>query len=158
MGIAVKENVVVGLRFNYGNSQTEQGDATSRQEQETNTKGAAVFYRRYLSLSQRFFLFGEGAVYYSNYRYDNEVTNYRSTQRNHTVGVNAYPGVAYAVSKKMHLEAGLNNLLDVSYGTGKTETVSGGSTTVTKSKGFNVATNVSASAPLTVGFRIVLGK
>lgn len=157
-GIAVNDNVVVGLRLSYGKTKTEYSDPNNQNTQDYENYGAGVFYRRYVSLSRKFFLFGEGAVYYNRNQQESTQQTSKSTQTTNAVGANFYPGVAYAVSKKIHLEVGLNNLFDLSYSKSKSVHVSGSSTTTSESKGFNVAANVSAAAPLTVGFRFVLGK
>jgi hypothetical protein len=74
------------------------------------------------------------------------------------VGVNLYPGVTYVVGRRFHLEAGLNNLLSLQYTSSKNENTSSGQTSVNKSSGIDFSTNLSTAAPLTVGFRFVLGK
>ena len=158
IGIAVKENTVVGLRLGYYRYKSEQTDVNNTYTQKQANYNAALFYRRYLTLSSKFFLFGEGAAYYNRGKQNNIYSSYTSTQKNKTVGVNLYPGVAYAATRHIHLEVGLNSLADISYTSGKTENTSSGITTSSRSSGFNFSTNVSSSAPLTVGFRIVLGK
>lgn len=158
VGIAVKENTVVGLRLGYYHSRSEQPNGTNEYVQTQDNYSAAIFYRRYLTLSSTFFLFGEGAAYYSRSKQGNTYPGSKSTQVNNAVGVNLYPGVAYAVNRHIHLEVGLNNLADISYSSSNAQNVSSGITTTSKSSGFNFSTNVSSSAPLTVGFRIVLGK
>ncbi|HEV7333432.1 MAG TPA: outer membrane beta-barrel protein [Flavisolibacter sp.] len=157
-GVAVKDNVVIGLRLSYANSSSEYSDPNNQNSQDNENYGAGIFYRRYLSLSQKFFLFGEGAVYYNRGKQESSQLTSKSTQTSNSFGVNFYPGIAYAVSKKIHLEVGLNNLLDLSYNTSKSEYVSGSSSLSSEARNFGFATNVSASAPLTVGFRFVLGK
>lgn len=119
-----------------------------------------LFYRRYASLGKNFYLFGEGAVYYSHGKQINEALSFvsKSTQKSNSVGLNLYPGVAFAVNRKIHLEVGLNNLLDFNYGSSNIESISSGTTNTSKSSGFSFSTNVSTSAPLSVGFRFVLGK
>lgn len=157
-GISVKDNVVVGLRLSYGKAKTKFNDSYTQRNQEVENYGAGIFYRRYIPLGQKFFIFGEGAVYYNRNKQEEKQVLVGSKQIASTVGANFYPGIAYAVSKKIHLEIGLNNLLDLSYNTGTTEHFSGSNTTRSESRGFNFAANVSTSAPLTVGFRFVLGK
>ncbi|NTS39446.1 outer membrane beta-barrel protein [Flavisolibacter sp. BT320] len=155
VGLAVQNNTVIGLRLSYGKNKSEIEDGTAENWQRTNQFGAGFFYRRYMNLSQKFYLFGEGSVFYNGTKQETRSSWQQMDQKIKSVGINFYPGVAYAVSRKMHLEIGLNNLLDISYSHSKTASPSGSEQT---SSGFGFYTNVSTSAPLTVGFRFVLGK
>ena len=158
IGIAVKDNAVMGLRLSYSASKSEQDNAVYLQK--NNGYSAGIFYRRYLSLSKAFYLFGEGAAYYGANENKNESApnNSKYVQENKVVGVNLYPGVTYVVGRRFHLEAGLNNLLSLQYTSSKNENTSSGQTSVNKSTGIDFSTNLSTAAPLTVGFRFVLGK
>ncbi len=158
VGIAVKDNAIVGLRLSYSASKSEQENINYLQK--FNGYSAGVFYRRYLTLSKAFFLFGEATAYYASSENSNENKpgNYKNVQKSRSVGVNLYPGVAYVVSRRFHLEAGLNNLLSLQYGTTKLTTTTSGQVTQSKSSGVDFSTNFSTAAPLTVGFRFVLGK
>lgn len=160
VGIAVKNNSVVGLRLSYLHAKSELSNVVYPNLQEQNGYGIGAFYRRYAPLGKKFYLFGEGAVYYNHGSNKSEYTSAgsKSEQTNNAVGINFYPGIAYAVNRKIHLEVGLNNLVDLSYSKGKNENTSAGTTTTTRSSGFAMSTNVSTSTPLSVGFRFVLGK
>lgn len=161
IGIAVSENTVVGLRLSYAHGKTEQTATGYSSLQEQNGHSAGVFYRQYMALGKKFYLFGEGAASYGYSRYTNEnrLAETKTVQSNHTVGVDLYPGVAFAVTKNLHLEAGLNNLVNISYTRNKTEnTYQNTTTNSSKGSGFNLTTNVSTASPLTVGFRFVLGR
>lgn len=157
IGLAVKENTVVGLRLSYYHSKSESDNNPYKQEE--NGYSAGIFYRKYMPLGRKFYLFGEGAAYYSHRDQNYIYPDSKSIQEANSVGVNFYPGVAFAVNKRIHLEVGLNNLVDLSYNRSETKYTSLGNTTTTsKSSGFGFSTNVSTASPLTVGFRFVLGK
>jgi len=158
IGIAVEDNAVVGLRLSYFASKDKQTGNNYFNEQKLEGYGAGVFYRRYMNLSQRFFLFGEAGLSYSQNTYTQNKGNTQSKRISHGVNLDLFPGVAFAVSKKFHLELGLNDLLDVSYNRTNYESTSGTNISTSKSSGFGISTNVSTSAPLMVGFRFVLGK
>lgn len=160
VGLAVKDNVVVGLRLSYYTSKSEQVNQPNLYVQEQNGYSAGLFYRRYLGLGKNFYLFGEGAAYYNFQEGINEYgsAGQENIQTNRTIGVNFYPGVTYAVSRRFHLEVGLNNLVSLDYSRSKTESVVNSQTSTSKGSGVSFATNVSSSAPLTLGFRIVLGR
>jgi hypothetical protein len=146
--------------MSYGRSSLKQNFTNAQSTQTTNYYNAGVFYRRYMTLSKKFFLFGEGEVYYAYSKQLQVQPTYKSESNIKTVGLSFYPGVAFAVNRRIHLEAGLNDLLNFSYSTGNSEytPTPAGNTTNSKSSGFNVQTNVNTSAPLSIGFRFVLGK
>ena len=158
VGLAVKENSVLGIRLMYSTSRSEE-IATGR-TQNANGYIAGLFFRRYKALGKDFFLFGEGALNYSVYqnKYKNNNPNPTYSQTSHSISLNLYPGIAYAASKRFHLEVALNNLVNLDYGWGKTETMSNSTTSSTKNSGFGFSTNLNTAAPLTVGFRFVLAK
>lgn len=158
IGIAIQNNTVMGLRLSYNRSKNEHEEGANQSRQDVNGFGAGVFYRRYMNLSQKFYLFGEGSLNYNRSKQATKNAWQNSTQKISNVGLSFYPGVAYAVSRKMHLEVGLNNLLDISYSRSETESNLSSPPTLSKSSGIHFSTNVSTSAPLTVGFRFVLGK
>lgn len=157
-GIAVKDNVVVGMRLSYYHSVSKQSSPNYSTELEQNGYGAGVFYRRYLNLSRKFFLFGEGVGSYTKNIYENKQASSTAKQTNHTASLSLFPGVAYAVSRRFHLEVGLNDLAQLSYTRRITENTSAGGSITTKGSGFGFSSNVSTSAPLNIGFRVVLGK
>lgn len=158
IGVAVKDNTVAGLRLSYYYGKASQSNPDLSQK--SNSYSAGLFYRKYLPLSRAFYLFGEGAAFYASNETRNNYsplgTNSRQTQR--IIGVNLYPGVAYVVSKRFHLEVGLNNLLSLDYSRSTHENLSPGQSSISKNSGVNFSTNLSTAAPLTVGFRFVLGK
>lgn len=157
-GVAVKDNAVAGLRLSYYYAKSSQSNPDLSQK--SNGYSAGLFYRKYLPLSKAFYLFGEGAAYYASSETRNDYSPFgsdsRQTQR--VIGVSFYPGVAYVVSKRFHLEVGLNNLLSLDYSRSTNENLSPGQSTISKNSGINFSTNLSTAAPLTVGFRFVLGK
>lgn len=150
----------MGLRLSYAHSKSDQKSVYNSDVQEMNGYSTGLFYRRYMELGKKFYLFGEGAAYYGHNKNQTEYknSNTKYVQTTNVIGLNFYPGVAYAVSRKIHLEAGLNNLVDISYSSTRLEAISSGTSSVSKGSGFGVSTNVSTSAPLSVGFRFVLGK
>jgi outer membrane receptor for ferrienterochelin and colicin len=126
---------------------------------EGNYYGAGVFYRRYLSLSRSFYLFGEAGAGYSQGNSKEQNAAYFRKEKNKSFSLGLYPGVTYAVNKRFHLEASLNNLVSLNYNSNTiTTTPTGGSTQKLDSRGFGFSTNFNSATPLTIGFRIVIGK
>jgi hypothetical protein len=157
IGLTVKENTVVGLRGGYSHSKTQYNGPYA--EQKTYSYSIGTFVRRYLPLGKGFYLFGEAGVDYDYLENSQPNGNdSKSVYKGKTFEADLYPGIAYAVSKKIHLEASINNLINLSYLTSKTEYSYVGGQTVSKTKGFSFGSNASSSVPLNIGFRFVLGK
>jgi hypothetical protein len=67
-----------------------------------------------------------------------------------------YPGISYQVSKRLHLETGFNNMLDIAYQ--HTKETEMNSTNEAKSNTFNISTSLNNLASFTLGFRFLLTK
>ena len=109
VGIAIKENTILGIGLSYGNSKN--GDEQSPQSQNTSSVGGNIYVRKYLLLGKNFYLFGQANTYYNYTKQDNktangDMNNYKVSR----IGFNFYPGLSYAVNRKLHLDAGINNL------------------------------------------------
>lgn len=118
-GIAVKENQIVGgeLELSYGKSKNDNGtiQLTSAEEYKV---GAAAFKRWYKPLGKNFYLFGHlrAGANWSD-RTINGTTPQNDQNKYQTIAatVSFYPGISYAVTGKVHLESGFNNLASLQF-------------------------------------------
>jgi hypothetical protein len=157
VGLAIKDNWVVGLFAGISNYENRPSTVTSKQTIES--FGGGLFVRRYNSLGKGFYLYGHGAISYSNFsQRQMPSTDFQMNYSSKGVGIYISPGVAYAVSNRFHLEASLNNLVSLSYSKTRTDNISLSGYSTAESKGFNLETNLNTTAPLSLGFRFVLGK
>lgn len=154
VGIATKENQIWGVNAGYGRGKTVEGGVTTSK---SHTIQAGVFHRRYLPLGKGFYLFGEGAVNYAVQKNNMQTGSpyYRIVQQSNTY-LYLYPGITYAVGQRFHLEASINNLVTVGYTRTKEEYNDGIVTGNRKSNNFSFSSNLSTTAPLSVGFRFLL--
>ena len=157
VGIAIKENTILGIGLSYGNSQN--GNEQSPQSQNTSSVGGNIYVRKYLLLGKNFYLFGQANTYYNYTKQDNktangDMNNYKVSR----IGFNFYPGLSYAVNRKLHLDAGINNLLDLGYSINKYENVYSGNQSTITSKGFSFDANANVAAPFTIGIRFLFAK
>jgi hypothetical protein len=158
IGVATKENVVWGINASFSSDkykvqqQSEYSSYTSY--------GAGVFTRRYMAIAKSFYLFGQAGIGYSNYKEEQPYFNGQTHYHRDTwgVNVNAYPGIAYGITRRIQLELGLPNMLQVGYN--HTSDVYSNNTVQQESntEGFNISMNLNPSTQLAVGFRILLGK
>lgn len=156
LGFTIKDNHVLGFDVAFGHT-----NSTYQQvRDERDTYYAGLFYRRYLTLGKGFYLFGQGNAGYSltdadKYSHQNFVG--RKVRQN-SVGVSLYPGVAYTINKRFHLELGMSSLVSLNYSTGTTKDYYPGFYAEAKESGFNFYTNANPQSNLMVGFRVALGK
>lgn len=155
MGIAIKENLIVGGDLAFSSQMQENGS------NETTNKyfGAGIYMRKYLPIANRFYIFGQGRI--GANIFDGETiqgTDYISTIKGYNVNAGFYPGISFQVNKKLHLETGFNNLVFVQYENGKIKAQSLGNVSKATSKSFTVNSSLNNMSGLYVGFRLLLAK
>jgi hypothetical protein len=156
LGFTFKDNRVVGFTIGFGHSASRLPNSYSKSD----TYDASMFYRRYLTLGKGFYLFGQANTGYRLFdadQYSHQSFNGQKV-RQHYIYVSLYPGVAYAVNKRIHLELGMNNLVSLGYTTSTTKTYYPGFHSEEKHSAVNLYTNANPQSNLSVGFRIALGK
>jgi hypothetical protein len=154
-GKAIKDNLVFGVNAGFLLYNTENGHI----ESETKSYTGGVFLRKYKNLgTSGFYLFVQGGLGATHYKEERNVV-YTTPEKvkRFIVAINAYPGISYAVSKKLHFETGFNNLLSLNYFNEKRDT---GVPAVTyKTNGFSITSSLSnASSYIYLGFRVLLSK
>jgi hypothetical protein len=157
IGVAIKENSVLGVSFNYF-IYTQKSTLSNAYKEDANSYGSGLFYRQYKSLSSRFYLFGDAGAGYYHTKITRETPDVIQIYKSNSVNLSLYPGITYAVSKRFHLEASLNNLLNINYSSAKTTTRGSTPTTESTTNGFSFMTNISSGVPLSLGFRFIIPK
>jgi Outer membrane protein beta-barrel domain len=151
-GKAIRQNTVAGIQLLYSHLKN---NLTSFPENEINSYGVGVFIRKYKPLGNGFYLFGEAGLLYTSSSYTYFYPTYKNKQEYKSIGINLYPGISYAVSKKFHLEASLANLLTFRYS--KNKITSAGIITQDKND-VDLNVNASSLSNINVGFRFFLSK
>ncbi len=153
-GRAIKDNLIFGADLMLQTGKYE----NILNKENRQSYGAGIFLRKYMELGKKFYLFAEGrfggyyetidaqSSYYPEGNYD---------RKGFTLQAGLYPGVAFAVTKKFHLETGFNNLLYAQYS--KTKTDFKGSSPDTETNRFNIGSSLSGFNGFVVGFRFILG-
>jgi hypothetical protein len=152
VGKAVKENLIVGIDVLYYGASSESTFAPGSKS-ETNGFGGGIFLRKYATIAKNFYLFGQGRAGTSFLKEETSFPGNAYTAKTTNINLSAYPGVAYSITPKLQLEAGLPNLLYANYNTRK---VSG--TNADKNTGFEVATSLSSGTPISIGLRVLLNR
>lgn len=151
IGTAIKQNLIAGVDLTYSHSKNESNGIPGT---EWNGYGTGFFLRRYAPIANRFYFFLQGRVGYSHGKSESSsgTNKFTSNANNYELGV--YPGVSFALTKSVHVEAGLNNLALISYSRAKSkETNSPGQT----SSSFGFSTSASGSN-LSFALRFIIPK
>ena len=154
VGIAIRQNTIVGAGLTFSRSTA----SHSSEFQETSYYGINSFVRKYLSLGKNFYLFGEGSLgYIRGEQKIKQNSTVQSESNSNNVSLSIYPGLAYAINKWLHLEAGLPNLLYIGYGDTHGKNTSNPNSSYS-SKVFSAGTSLSGETPFSVGFRFIIAK
>ena len=156
-GIAIKENLVFGGDAYY--SGNKYNGTTPALDNKNRYRGLGIFLRKFKPLGESdFYLFIQGGLGYQYYHFIQSGTGgLVDDVKRSTLRLYAYPGVSYAMNKKLQLEAGFNNLLSLSSYSEK-RTVSAGSAVNYKSSGFILNGSLENLSSLYIGFRLLLNK
>jgi hypothetical protein len=160
-GKAIRENLILGgeAGFSLYNNKNNDLNPGTNSKQKNNSYQAGVFVRKYKLIGKSgfsMFLQGRLGFYYLSNEYS---SSYQATDKikRYTTGISAYPGISYTVSKRLQLETGFNNLLNLNYFTENREI--GGSLGYTdKTNGIGFSSSINNISSLYLGFRLLLNK
>lgn len=148
VGKAIRDNLVVGVDLNFYTRENRNNPNIRINDK---VVGGGFFIRKYATLGKGFYIFGQGRIGggYVNYQmHDN--TNVSYTQKGYNLGLNVYPGVAYSLTNRFQLEAGMPGILNVNYSSLKNNG--------TKNNTFSASTSLTKLGGLSIGFRVLLAK
>jgi hypothetical protein len=122
-GKAIKDNLLAGFDLNYTAGINEQdysaaGVPGQGYALHSHNYGAGVFIRKYKYLGSGFCLFMQGRL---GGAYNTQKTIYTDSQnpdmdaKGYTVTLGFYPGISYAICKRVQLETGFQNLAYMQY-------------------------------------------
>lgn len=154
VGIAIKQNMVVGAQLQYGHEKTtEANDFYSN----NNDYGMAIFVRGYKTLGKGFYAFAQlnagGRYARGEYHYNAQI-DYNNS-RSHEVRVSLYPGIAYTITKRIQIEAGYSDIGYISYTRTKINSSMNTLTSLTRSS-FLFGSSVSNLRGITLGIQFLL--
>jgi hypothetical protein len=158
VGIAIKENLVVGLNLNYISFET--SNYQGMYEIDGDGFGAGLFARKYFPVAKRFFVFGEANAGFSGFdtKQTSPFSNETVERDTKTIEANLYPGVAYNLTGSLYLEAAFAGLFSISYSTDKETYKNQFSSSTNTTKEFAIQSSLSNSAPLSIGVRFIIPK
>jgi long-subunit fatty acid transport protein len=114
IGTAIKQNLIAGIDLTYAHTKY----GYTPDPVEGNSFGAGFFLRRYAAIANRFYFFlqGRAGYYHDKSETSSGSNSYKNVSDNYSLGL--YPGISYALTKCLHIEAGLNNLALINYSHG----------------------------------------
>jgi hypothetical protein len=158
-GVAVRENTIVGGIVSWGRGVQKNNSNPPFTSYETNGYGVGGFLRQYLPLGNNFYLFGQGVANYGHSESEAAPNIIGTTKTNGwSVGLSLAPGISYAVNRRFHLEASLNDLASVGYGQTKVTRRAPGGWSTNKQSSFGLSTSLGSATPLAIGFRFLFAK
>ena len=162
VGVAIKENLVVGIFGTYINEDRKNDDYLK--ENKSKAYGGGVFVRRYVPVYKQLYLFGEGRLNYTHskgtVKYDWGNGNYTYDFKGWSTGVTFTPGISYGITKNVQLEAGVVSLFNISYGRAKAVNAgsNAGNPGSSKTNSFNADINLDKLSSFSLGVRFLLNK
>ena len=155
VGKAIRENLVFGGELNFLFNETDNSGSTSRQK----NFGGGLFLRKYRPVGNSgFSVFIQGGVNVN--RGENEFIGSGTIQnetKSFNVNLNARPGLSYAISRKLQLEAGFSNLVSLNYFSEK-NSAAGSTISPIRTKGFSINSSLFSPSWLYIGFRLLINK
>lgn len=160
VAIAVAGNLFVGADLIFSNSKDKYSAAPpqSWQKYNSNSYGGGVFVRKYWSIVDKLYIFGQGRLGYEQYKRDVQpYFNPGSYYKGFSVQASLYPGISYAISKKVHLESTFFNLISVAYSRDR-EYNKPTDAKIQTVKSFSVRSSFDNATVLSVGVKVLLSK
>lgn len=163
IGKVIRTNLVLGVQANIlTQNQTYENYAANNQVTKFKNEnyGGGVFLRKYVPLGKNFYFFGQGISEYNVFK-SSQILNINQAYikgNGWSINVSAYPGLAYAITKKFHIETGFYNLVMIGYSHSNVENKNFNTGTISSSKGnsFNFSTSLATNGGFGVGFRLLL--
>jgi len=158
VGVAIKENLVAGVRFAYSKQKQKiTYEANNTLDVDNKSFGAGIYFRRYVPLINRLYVFGEGTAAYTSIKQTSTQNYYNSKTEQkitgYSTGLSFTPGISYGVCKKFQIEGGFNSLFSATY----MKTKSTGTTYNTqKADQFSAGIGQEDESMFYVGFKFVL--
>lgn len=109
VGKFYNNNRMVGFNLSY-----------SREKRTVNTYtnhsyGGGLFLRQYVPLAKSFYLFAEEGASFRSSKTRQETNIYKETLKTVNVSLDFYPGLSYAITKRLFAELALVDLVNVGY-------------------------------------------
>lgn len=163
IGKAIKDNLLAGFDLSFTGSKSTQGSGTGSYTNKQYNYGAGVFLRQYKPLGSGFAIFMQTRLGGSYNTQKNQMDGAPYPYNNikgYSFDLSFYPGIAYAITKRVQLETGFANLVDVNYAHSKNTITTGANNDVlstARSNNFAISTSLNNNFGFAVGIKVLLG-
>jgi hypothetical protein len=151
MGKAVKDNLVVGISASYQHSKNKSGSTTNSNY---NSYGGGVFIRKYVPVISQLYLFGDARLFVNRGIEKGYPGSGYTKNKYWDISISASPGIAYAVSKSIQIESGVNSLFSARYQSRNSKQ----GFTEGKYNSFAGGVLLDSNSPIYIGFRFLINK
>lgn len=165
IGKVISHNKIVGVFLNIGGSKNKQGSVPNLAQTKNTSYGGGFFFRNYLPVINRLYLFGDASLGFnfdkSESVFDNGTSRYVTfTSKTIQPSFSFTPGISFAATKSIHLEAAFSNMLWIAYGSTKSKEFSSPGILYreTNSKNFRAYTNANGFSTFSLGIRFIIPK
>lgn len=161
-GKAIATNKILGIFLNFAGSTNEYMNSSftsDKRKVEGNNYGGGIFYRQYYPISNRFYLFGDGSLGVNFGKSEATLNNAITNEQKYTgLRLGVTPGISFAISNKLHIEAAMNDLLTINYQSSETKEFNSSGSVIRTSKGnaFAGGANSNGFNGLAIGLRWIL--
>jgi len=112
IGTAIRQNLIAGIDLTYAHLKNDNGfNAVTK----GNEFGGGFFLRRYASIANRLYFFLQGRAGYFHEKDESSSGSSANINQSNNFNLGLYPGISFALTRSLHVEAGLNNLVLVNY-------------------------------------------
>lgn len=152
VGIAIEDNLVLGLDLQYSNSKNN--------DSETNGYAGNLFLRKYWNINTKFYAFAHASAGYGSIKGESITqpgSTYASKSKGWNVSATLIPGIAYSASSKVMLEATFLPLFNINYNNTDIDTrFDNNNITKYEYKSFNVSSSLTNAQRFSLGVRFLL--
>ena len=157
-GVAIKENLVLGIFGNYFNARTKNDGYFI--DQKENWYGGGLFIRKYIPVVKRFYMYGEGRLGFTSYKtktyWNDGYQSSTSKPKGWTTALIFTPGISYAITPGIQLEAGFASLFEARYERMNVQYEPTGYKEIQKR--FSAGVNLENFSAFTIGVRFLINK
>lgn len=160
--LAVADNLFVGadLALNSTTDKYTYSGMATPGKIKSSTKGGGIFVRKYWNIADRFYIFGQGRAGFDAFNRDyatNPPSLPTTYEKGYIVSASIYPGLSFALSKKVHLESTFLNLVTLQY-TKRSDYNKQNDQKLNKDRYFDVISSFDNATSFTIGVKVLLSK
>jgi hypothetical protein len=155
LGKAIRDNKIVGGNISFTFYEDNNSGVPDYRQQQY---GLGVFLRKYKQVGNSgfsVFLQSRLDFSYGVFESTGPASNTDETKR-YGISLGANPGLSFTISKKLQLESGFNNIVNLGFYHDK-RTMKGTTTSIHHTNGFNIGSSLFNPSGIYLGFRLLLG-